>query len=74
VAILNINKKSIEQLIKEKFEGNYSNFAKTLNMDEATVTNIINNQQGIGGEMLSRLMIYCNANKLDVREFIILDK
>ncbi|AZR73794.1 hypothetical protein BBF96_10600 [Anoxybacter fermentans] len=66
---LDINK--IKELIKER-GWNEVIFARNLNLDYSYVYRVMRGQRGIGVKFISELMKFCEREKLNFKDYIIL--
>jgi hypothetical protein len=76
-----VNKKKLRELMILKtgnlkyINGNYHRFAKQLGVDVAQLHRVMNHPaHNAGPKFLSKLVRYCQKEKLDFQEYIFLDQ
>lgn len=68
------NTKKINELVKQKYNGNISAFARSLGLDRAHLTKIINTGTCAGSKFYGAFLNYCEKEGLDFKEYIFLNK
>ena len=68
-----IRQEAFINLIETKFNGNYHECARALNINSSTVWRVAKGSSSAGLKMLTKLMQYCNSNNLNYKEFIFLE-
>lgn len=63
----------IKELIKINFNGNKSRFAIAVGVNRSQISTIINkNGIGAGANFFGGLMVYCESNNLNFKDYVIL--
>lgn len=71
--ILEINKNKIRELMNNYCNGNYTAFARALNLNVAHVYRTLNNSSSkAGGKFLGAIISFCEKHKLNYKEYIFL--
>lgn len=66
----NIN--NIRKLINEKFNGNQSDFARTIGVDRTQICMLLNHGDRVGAKFYGGLLALCEQEGLDYKKYIIL--
>lgn len=66
----NVNK--LQELVNDKFNGNKSAFANAIGVDRAQVSKILKDGTCAGSQFYGGLLVYCEQEKLNFKEFIFL--
>lgn len=69
-----LKKEKIKEMMRDKAEGNYHEFARQLNLDVAQVHRVLNTNANAGPKFLGQLMRFCQENGLNFQQYIFLDK
>ncbi|CEP67105.1 Uncharacterized [Moorella glycerini] len=69
-----LNKIRVKELMQEKANGNYHEFARQLDVDVAQVYRILTKNSKAGPKFLGRFMRFCQDNGLDFRQYIFLEE
>ncbi|WDU82312.1 hypothetical protein [Caloramator sp. Dgby_cultured_2] len=64
------NVKKLNDLVKEKFNGNKSAFANALGLDRAQVSKVLKDGTCAGAQFYGALYVFCEKEKLDFRDYI----
>ncbi len=68
---MEVNIDKLEMLLKEKFWGNKSLLARTLELDVSHVNRVFNNNgKGAGAKFCGAIIKYCESNNLNYKEYI----
>lgn len=71
---MKLNTRKTKQLLKENFNNNQTEMAKTLGIERTHLNKVLNNGGcGAGGILCGAIIKYCENNGLDFREFIFLE-
>lgn len=62
----------LKKLIQMKTQGNLSKFAKLIKVDAAQLFRIVKFQKGAGAKFLSALMVFCEEQGIDYKNYIFL--
>ncbi len=65
---------AIKELVNEKFEGNKAAFGLAIGVDRAQVSKLLKDGTGAGALFFGCLMVYCEKEGLEFRNFIFLPK
>lgn len=70
---MEVNIEALEQLLKEKFNGNQTAFAESMGLERTHVNKVFrNNGKGAGAIFCGAIIKYCNNNNLDYEKYIFL--
>ncbi|MCM3413566.1 hypothetical protein [Metabacillus litoralis] len=69
-----VKKDMLKDLMIEKAQGNYNEFARQLYVGVGQLHKIINGESEAGPKFLGKLMVYCTENNLDFKDYIFLNK
>lgn len=68
-----LNKSKIRELMNEKANGVYHEFARQMDVDVAQIHRILNTNSEAGARFLGRFKIYCDANNINFNDYIFLE-
>lgn len=71
---MELNIKKFIELFDTKFNASYAEAGRQLGVAPAQVYRIVNCKGKAGAKFLGKLIVYCDTNKLDFREYIFLPK
>lgn len=66
------NVKNIKNLINEKFNGNKAAFSKVIGVERSQISNLLNYGNCCGAKFYGGLMVYCEENNLDFKNYVFL--
>lgn len=70
---MKINIRKLEELIQEKFNGNKTKFAENIGISREYVSKILNDKsENNSAKFCNALILYCENNKLDYKDYIFL--
>lgn len=69
-----VNKEKLRGLMKKKADGNYNEFARQLGINVAQLYRVLNTNSKAGPKFLGRLMLYCQVNDLEFKQYIFLEE
>ena len=67
---MELNVYEFKKLFKNKFKSNFNLAARELGISPAHVYRVIKQQSKAGMEFLNHLMLYCNKNDIDYKQYI----
>ena len=71
---MRVNIPNLNKLIKEKFRGNRTFFAETIEINRSYLNQILNNKiENNSSKICNAIIKYCEKNNLDYKEYIFLD-
>ncbi|BAH06813.1 hypothetical protein [Clostridium kluyveri] len=66
------NISALRNLVNQCFKGNKTSFALALGIDRGQVSKILKDGTGAGAQFFGKLMVYCENNELNFKDFIFL--
>lgn len=69
---MKLNREKVQQLLRERGWSEYR-FSIKLDLDYTYVYRVMRDQRGIGRRFLERLLIFCESEGLNFREYIELE-
>lgn len=71
---MEININALNELLKDKFNGNQSAFAEMVGIERTHVNKVFKNKgKGAGAVFCGAIIKYCNNNNLDYQKYIFLN-
>lgn len=71
---MRVNISNLNKLIKEKFRGNQTFFAETVEIDRSYLNQILHNKADNNSSKICNAIIrYCEKNNLNYKDYIFLD-
>ncbi len=72
-AYLKPNISAIQKLIIEKFNGNKAEFARVIGVERSQISKIVNHGSGCGSRFFGGLILYCEREGLDFKDYVLID-
>lgn len=66
------NISAIQELICKKFNGNKAEFARIIGVERSQISKIVNHGSGGGALFFGGLILYCEKEGLDFKDYILL--
>lgn len=68
------NIEAIESLVNSKFNGNKAAFAKAIGVKRSQISLLLNHGDSVGAKFYGGLIVYCDCEGLNFRDYIVLPK
>ncbi len=71
---MKINTQKLEELIKERFKNNKTEFAESIGVSREYVSKLFNKEKNVtSAKICNAIILYCEANGLDYKNYIFLE-
>jgi hypothetical protein len=71
---MQLNKKSLKDLLYSEFDGNFNKMARELGINVAQLYRVLEKDSNAGAKFFCRLMLWCNQHGHDFNDYIFLSE